>query len=81
MEKLPLARFQRLIDLLGPGIWVTVDRVGFKGLFGHDLDGPTAPAGLKLAKDFAKDCGCSFIFDADRYEVRFLRAYSKREDQ
>ena len=80
MEKFPLARLQRLLDLLGPGLWLTVDRKAFKHLFGHDMDGPTGPAGIKTAQDFAKDCGCTFLFDADKYEIRFGRTATKRED-
>ena len=80
MEILPLVRLQKAVDLLGPGIWLTVDRVAFKALFGHDLGGPSAPAGIKAAKSFAKDCGCTFMFDVDKYEVRFGRACIKQDD-
>jgi NAD(P)H-hydrate repair Nnr-like enzyme with NAD(P)H-hydrate dehydratase domain len=71
MEDLPLVRLQRLRDLLGPGLWLTVDRKAFNRLFGHDID----PRRLKAAKDFAKDCGCTFVFDADKDEIRFGRAH------
>jgi hypothetical protein len=80
MENLPLARLQRLLDLLGPGLWLTVDRTAFRRLFGYDIDGPNGPAGIKAAKDFARDCGCTFLFDADRYEIRFSRVSVKREE-
>ena len=80
MENLPLARLQRLLDLLGPGLSLTVDRKAFKNLFGHASDGPNGPAGIKAAKDFAKDCGCTFWFDADKYEIRFGRTSVKSED-
>jgi len=43
-----------------------VDRRAFKHLFGHDSDGPTGPAGIKAAKDLAKDCGGMFLFDPDK---------------
>ena len=76
MEDLPLVRVQRLLDLLGPGLWLTVDRSAFKRLFGHDID----PRGLKAAKDFARDCGCTFEFNADKGEIRFGSARTKQAD-
>jgi len=80
MDDLPLVRLQRLIDLLGPGLSLTVDRAAFRRLFGHAIDGPNGSAAIKTAKDFAKDCGCAFFFDAEKYEVRFGRGHAKRED-
>ena len=78
--ELPLVRLQRLLALLGPGLSLTVDRRAFRKLFGRDIDGPTGPAGIKAAKDLAKDCGCTFVFDADKYEIRFGRTATERED-
>jgi hypothetical protein len=80
MDNLPLVRLQRLLDLLGPGLSLTIDRSAFRRLFGHEIDGNTRAAGIKAARDFAKDCGCTFLFDADKYEIRFGRTRNKEDD-
>ena len=43
------------------------------------MDGPSGAAGIKAAKDFAKDCGCTFLFDADKYEICFGRVANKKD--
>ena len=43
--------------------------------FGIGLNGP---AGIKAAKDFAKDCGCTFLFDADKKFALVARLPSAR---
>ncbi len=63
-EQASLHDLERMLDLIGPNMWLTLDEVGLVRYFGRQDP-------LTAASDFALEHGCFFL--VDRPPVRFGR--------
>ena len=68
----PLDRLQKLLDLLGPGLFLEMDKAAFSIFFDGNIGLKTAEI---EAKRFAMSRGCCFFSNGDK--VKFGRAYPK----
>ena len=77
-----LRRLEAITDLLGPNMWLELDRVSFPWFFGHELDSTRAEfrEALRKAKSFAKERRLVFAFDQKRLLARFSRKYFERDE-
>jgi hypothetical protein len=59
-------------------MWITLDRVSFPWFFGESIDnGADVRPAIAAAEAFAREEGCTFIFDEQDKVARFGRAYFK----
>ena len=68
----PLVRLQKILDLLGPGIFLEMDKAAFPIFFDGNIGLETAEI---EAKRFAMSRGCCFFSNGEK--VTFSRAYPK----
>lgn len=68
-----LEHLQKILDLLGPGLLLEMDKAAFSRSFGGDIGRDLAEI---EAKRFAERLECCFFSDGET--VRFGRAYTKR---
>lgn len=68
----PLDRLKKILDLLGPGLWLELDQAAFPTFFDGDLGNKSAEAS---AKKFSELHGCSVVINSK--SARFSRAYAK----
>ena len=71
----PRDHIRNILDLLGPGLWLEMDKAAFPTFFGGDIGRESAKV---EAARFAKDNRCCFISDGQT--AKFGRAYSKEQD-
>ena len=73
-------RLGRIVDLLGPNMWLELDRVSFPAFFGRKLDATAEEReeGFAEARAFAHDRGAVFIGDALKKIGRFGRPFVKK---
>jgi hypothetical protein len=71
------ARLAKIIDLLGPGMWLELDHNIFPMFFGYQLDGSEKDRepGIGEARAFASALGAAFLPDRTKNTVRMGRAY------
>ena len=69
----PLSHLAHILDLLGPGLFLVVDKSAFPRFFDGDIGRESA---VIEANAFAKQHGCQFF--SDGHSVKFGRAYSKK---
>ena len=63
-------RLERLLHLLGPGLWLHIDEAAFSSFFGGEIGNATAE---QSAREFAEKRACIVVFEK-RHAV-FGRAY------
>jgi hypothetical protein len=66
----PLSHLEKILALLGPGLSLEIDRLGFSQFFGGEIGQESAEAAAKI---FAESQQCSFI--SSKNSGRFIRAY------
>ena len=70
-ERASLHDLERMLDLIGPNMWLTLDEVGLVRYFGRQDP-------LTAASDFALEHGCFFLVDRPSVRSgRFGRAFYK----
>ena len=74
-EQASLRDLERMLELIGPNMWLTLDEVGLVRYFGRQDP-------LTAASDFALEHGCFFLVDRPPVRSgRFSRAsYKPTED-
>lgn len=70
-----LKRLEQILDLLGPGLFLQMDKAAFPQFFGGEIGRETAEV---RADRFAREHHCSFASDGD--VAIFGRAYSVPTD-
>lgn len=71
----PLNHLQKILDLLGPGLFLEIDKSAFPRLFGGDIG--TEAAEIE-ARRFAERSEC--FFSSDGSVAKFGRAYAKHTE-
>src|SRR6185503_21290682 len=77
MNEQILTHLQKLVDQLGPGLWLELDDAAFRGFFGGALQ-EGSPA-VAAATRFARQNDATFVFDAKLGTAKFGRAYFKQD--
>ena len=74
-EQASLRDLERMVDLMGPDMWLTLDEVGLIRYFGRQDP-------LTAASDFALEHGCFFLVDRSAVRSgRFGRAFYKPTEE
>lgn len=68
----PLDRLKKILDLLGPGLWLELDQAAFSIFFGGELGNEIAEV---PAQKLAELHGCAVALGPK--SARFSRAYAK----
>ena len=69
----PLDHLKKILDLLGPGIFLELDHAAFPRFFSGDIGRESAEV---EASRFAKENKC--FFSSDGHRAKFGRAYPKK---
>jgi hypothetical protein len=76
------SHLRKIVDLLGPGMWLELDRVAFAYFFGIQLDNSVDERNqaFAAAQEWASEQRAVCIPDETDLRVRFGRAYFKHNN-